>query len=266
MRKAILLILILISSIILIIRLGSKPLIEYLNLQPKAGLLVESNPTADVYINDNPFGKTPFQKEDLVAGEYLIELKGDQVSWRGYVKLSSGTLAVINRDLAQTQAASSGEVITLEEGDGVTVVSTPSQADVEIDGKFMGRTPIRINDISEGDHQFIISHNNFLKRSIRAVLTKGYNLNLKVDLAISEIDFTKIQSEPIESSLRVTVKQTPLGFLRVRSEPSISGAEIARVKSGEVLTLIEENASWVKVRLDDGKEGFVSAQYIEKNN
>lgn len=266
MKKALFLILIFVSLIILILRFGSPYLVEFLKLQPRVGIRIEANPKARVVLEGKDLGETPFQDENLTAGEYLIKLESDSGSWQGYVKLTGGTLSVINRDLAQTPASSSGEIITLEKGNGATIISTPQGADVEVDGKPVGKTPLLLTSLAEGEHLFLISHNNFLKRNIRALVVKDYNLNINIDLAISEADFTQITTSPIQVSKEVVVKVTPTGFLRVRAGPNISSSEIARVAPGDILTLIEELSSWMKVRLPNGKEGYVSVSFVEKHN
>jgi peptidoglycan/xylan/chitin deacetylase (PgdA/CDA1 family)/SH3-like domain-containing protein len=54
-------------------------------------------------------------------------------------------------------------------------------------------------------------------------------------------------------------------FLNVRSEPNVGGAFVARLDQGNVVTVVDYvNAGWAKVKLADGKEGYVSAQYISK--
>ena len=265
MRKIIFLILVFLSLIILAIRFGSTPLSKFLGFEPRAGIRVQANQEAKVLIDQKDVGKTPFQGEDFTPGDHLVSMQVDNSSWQGYVKLNKGTLSVVNRDLTETQASSSGEIITLEPGSGATIISTPTQSDVEVDGKLYGQTPLLIKDLPSGEHTFLISHSNFLKRSIRAVLAAGYNLNLTVDLAISEADFTKITTVPIQNNQQVVVKATPTGFLRVRAEPSVSGSEVGRVNPGDILTLLEEQGSWDKVKLPDGKEGFISVSYVEKN-
>lgn len=264
MKKSIFLIFILLSIFLLIIRFGSPYLISALGLEPRAGIRVESQPEASVSLNGKEVGKTPFENSNLKPREYLVQIKSDKGSWRGYVNLEGRTQAIVNRDLSLTAASSSGEVITLEKGSGTTLISTPDSAQVEIDGKNYGSTPLLVKDLPSGEHTFLISHNNFLKRIIRALVIKDYVLNINVDLAISEPDFTKITATPIEVSRQVKVGNTPTGFLRVRNDPSVAGAEIGRVSPGDILILIEEVPNWYKVRIEGGKEGYVSSNYIEK--
>ncbi len=270
MKKVLLIILVFISLISILFQFGRAPLQKFIGSHSRSGLQIDSNIQAKVFINGVESGETPFTDSNLTEGEFLIRLQSQEESsisaqpWQGYVKLNPGTLTVVNRNMEESSQASSGEVITLEQGKGVTVVSTPPEVEVTVDGAVVGRTPITLSDLSLGDHQFILSKENFIKRSIRAKVVDGYNLVLTVDLAISEADLTKLPTVPVSSTAQVVVKSTPTGFLRVRSTATANGQEIGQVKPGDVLTMLEEIPNWYRVRLSDGKEGFVSAAYVQK--
>lgn len=264
MRKIIFITLSTLGLIFIIIRFGFEPVSSLFDFKQVGGIRIEANKESKVFLNNQEIGKTPLQLEDLEPDEYLIKLENEISSWQGYVKVVEGTLVVVNRDLGISKAKSSGEIINLELGSGVTVISTPNEAEVVVDGKFVGKTPIEISDLTKGEHIFIISHLNFLKRSIKVVLTEGYHLNLGVDLAISETDFTNIPTNPIQASIRGVVKQTPVGFLRLREKASLNSKEIGKINSGDEVIILEELSSWMKVKLKDDKEGFVSASYITK--
>ncbi len=270
MKKVLLIILVFISLISILFQFGRAPLQKFIGSHSRSGLQIDSNIKAKVFINGVESGETPFTDSNLTDGEFLIGLQSQEESsisaqpWQGYVKLNPGTLTVVNRNMEASSQASSGEVITLEQGKGVTVVSTPPEVEVTVDGAVVGRTPITLSDLSPGDHQFILSKENFIKRSIRAKVVDGYNLVLTVDLAISEADLTKLPTVPVSSTAQVVVKSTPTGFLRVRNTATANGQEIGQVKPGDVLTMLEEIPNWYRVRLSDGKEGFVSAAYVQK--
>jgi hypothetical protein len=266
-KKFIVLLLLFLSCIALLLKFAYQPLIQVLHLEPKSGVRIESNQKSKVLINGTEVGITPYQNEGMAVGEALISLVPQEATnsaWQGYVKLNPGTLTIVNRDLSDSPAASSGEVITLEKGSGVTIVSTPTEAVVSIDGAEVGRTPITLSNLPSGEHQFLIGKDNFLKRSIRATVVNDYNLNINVDLSLAQVDLTKIPTVPITSNQEVTVKQTPTGFLRVRKEANITSDEIGRVAPGERLVLIEELSGWMKVKLKDGQEGYVSSTYVAK--
>lgn len=264
MRKTIFIFLVALSAFLIVIRLSSRELAAFWEKNSRAGLRVDSNPAGEVFVDQVSLGQTPAQKEDLKKGDHLVEIKGESVNWQGYVKLSTGTLTVVNRELSPDPTDSSGEVISLEKGKGVSIISNPAGAQVLIDGVDKGVAPVLISDLSLGEHQFLLSKPNFTPRSIRSVLTEGFRLNMAVDLAVSELDMTQIPSVPIKSTTKVRVLNTPTGFLRVRSGANTSSEEIARVSPGDTLTLLEEVPGWKRIKLSSGKEGFVSAQYVEK--
>ena len=264
MKKAIIWILVLLSVVVLLVRYSSKLGEVVFGIKQKSGLSVVSVPQeAAVFLDGKEVGKTPYEDKNLEVRGYDVKLEKEEASWQGKVKLTPGTVTIINRDLARDIASSSGEILTLERGRGMTVVSNPSEAEVEIDGKVYGKTPISIN-LTSGEHTIVISHGNYLKRSIRANLPDNFNLTVSVDLSLSEADLTTMTAPVITQTPQIVVKDTPTGFLRVRDKASLSGKEIAQVKPGDTLILLEELSGWDRVRLSDGTEGFVSSTYVEK--
>lgn len=264
MRKVLISLVLALSVIALILRFGWGPLNNLLNTKQRAGLRIQTNLPALVFLNNNHIGNTPFQDENLKEGEYLVTLKDEgsnSALWQGYVKLYKGTVAAINRDFAQNLPGA-GEVVTLQKGKGATVVSNPPNATVSVNGAVVGKTPLSLN-LPSGDHNFLVTKDNYINRSIRANLADGYNITLNVDLALTDADLTKLQANPVVAP-QVVIKQTPTGFLRVRATPSTSGQEVARVVPGETLTLLEEVQSWYKIKTADGKEGYISSSYAEK--
>lgn len=60
----------------------------------------------------------------------------------------------------------------------------------------------------------------------------------------------------------VEITATELGYLRVRSEPSINASEVARVSPGQRYIVLEENdGGWQKLDLGNGKIGWVTNRY-----
>lgn len=264
MKKTILLILLAISVAILAIRLTTFVIDEYFQVSGKAGIRISSIPDgADVEINGKNMGKTPFENLDLKLGETTVKLKYKDIVWQKKIEMNNGTVTMINRDLSSDPLSQAGEVLSLTKGSGVSLLSFPDGADVEINGKNMGKTPLLL-DLSEGDYTFLIKHNNYLNRSIKAVVLAGFRLILDVDLAITETDLTNIPVPVTTSTAKVVVKSTPTGFLRVRDKPSISGKQISQVKPGDELILLEELSGWYRIRLLDGNEGYISSSYVDK--
>jgi len=264
MKRALVWILILISLLALMIRFSGKATELILGIKQKGGMSILSMPDgATIFLDGKEVGKTPYEDKDLDVREYSVKIEKGEALWQNKVNLIAGTLIVINRDLAKDPSSSAGEVLTLDRGRGITVISNPSESSIEIDGKSYGKTPITIN-IEAGEHTILVSHPNYLKRSIRANSPRNFNLTVSSDLALSEADLSTISTPPITTTPEVKVLQTPTGFLRVRDKPSLSGKEIAQVKPGDQLILLEELSGWIRVRLSDGTEGYVSSAYVEK--
>lgn len=266
MKKTIILLLILLSLIALTLRYGNEFADNFLSKKSSAGVRILSSPTgARVYLNEMEVGKTPYESSELKGDSYLIKIEEGEASWQGKVTLNSGTLTVVNREISKDPSSSSGEILTLEKGKGVTIISNPDGAEVEIDSKFYGKTPLLV-DLEPGEHSFALSSPNYLKRSIRASLPEGFHLNLSVDLSLSEADLETFSSPKITETAKVIILATPTGFLRVREKATLSSKEVARVSPGDELVLLEEQTGWFKVRLENGGEGFVSSDYAEKKN
>lgn len=267
MKKFIVWLLVITSLAALLLRFSDQWAESLFGFKSTGGISVLSQPAdAAVFINNHEVGKTPFEDKNLEEGEYTVKLEKNGASWQGKINLISGTVAVVNRDLASDQASSAGEILTLDKGKGLTIISNPTASDIEIDGKPYGKTPLNI-DILNGDHTILLSHTNYFKRSIRAALPANFNLTIAADLALSEADLTAIPTPTIaQQQHQLIVKNTPTGFLRVRDKPNLSGKEIGRVKPGDTLILLEEIGDWDKIRLTDGTEGFISSAYVEKKN
>ncbi|MDO8618523.1 MAG: PEGA domain-containing protein [Candidatus Daviesbacteria bacterium] len=270
LKRGIFFILVILSVIVLALRLANQFGMAIFPVNQKSGISILSTPSeALVYLDNNLVGKTPYEDQNLSAKEYQLKLTEDSAtgsataSWQGKVKLTGGTLTVVNRDLAKDPTSAAGEIITLEKGHGVTIISSPVGAGIEIDGKNYGVTPISA-DLSAGKHIFVLRHSNYSNRSIPAQTVDNYNLVINADLAISEADLTSISTPAITTTQRVVVKKTPNGFLRIRKEPDINSPEIGRVSVGEQMVLLEEQGSWDRVRLVSGIEGFASTEFLEK--
>lgn len=264
MKKAVFLGLILLSLFFLMMRFGLNPILEKAGFKPKAGLKIVSVPEASVLIDGKEAGMTPYEDGNLPVGEYTVKLVAEGAQWQGKVRLTSGTMTVISRELGESLASSSGEVFFLSKGKGVVVTSTPSGAEIEIDGKSYGQTPLILAALLPGEHTFALNREGYLKRSIKATLPPNLALNLDVVLAVAEVSIGVLPTPPqAEKTVQLIVKQTQPGYLRIRSRPSTGGTELGRVVPGDVLTLIEELGSWDKIKTADGIEGYVSAAYVQ---
>ena len=62
---------------------------------------------------------------------------------------------------------------------------------------------------------------------------------------------------------RAKILETGLGWLRVRDSAGTGGTEITRVDVGNEYAVVDESAGWVKIKVTNDTEGWVSSTYVE---
>ena len=248
-------------------------------LKPKkAGILIETTPVASVYIDGVQVGRTPYEaiKDPSEITVKLIPESLDKplAPYETKVSLGAGIETVITREFGESDETSSGQVTSFEKvgaGDiSLAVVSVPDSARVSIDGQIKGFAPTKFTDITAGEHQIAVSADGYRERTLSVKTLMGYKLTAVVKLA-RDLDLPKEEpnkeevKEP-EKKYQIEILATPNGFLRVRSEPSISADELEKVKSGEKFKFVEEDSKtgWFKIEYKEGQEGWVSNDYTKK--
>ena len=238
----------------------------------EAGILIESEPISTVFINNKEVGKTPYEV-NLKPGEITIRIKPERINgqdiddYETKINLESGIKTIIKRIFDETEEKSSGAVVSFEKVNGedglVTVVSVPDNAQVIIDNKVYGYTPLRVK-ISAGDHNLVVSAEKYLDKQLPIKVVRGYKLTASVKLAklnepIPTAMPTQIQTEKIK------IIETGTGFLRVREEAGLNFSEVAQVKPGEIYEVLETNKEndWYKIKVGE-IEGWVTGDFVEK--
>ena len=242
----------------------------------QAGVLIESNPQAGVFIDGEQVGTTPY---DAVRkpGEITLKLvpaSGSSIPWDTKITLIEGIKTVVRRDFGESDSLSSGEVLSFEKITGelasMAIVSNPGSAQVMVDGEVRGYTPLPVDALTEGYHKILISRSGYKDREISAKAIPGYKLTVFSTLAQedspSEASQSAETSDSTNSNSQVEILDTPTGFLRVRKEPSTAASESGKVKPQEKYTLLEESkdGKWYKIEFTDGEEGWISSQYAKK--
>lgn len=100
----------------------------------------------------------------------------------------------------------------------------------------------------------------------------------RIDVAPSSAEAALVEPSPLDPSLArayAAIREYKASqsdgfrvvndFVNVRSEPNIRASTVARLEQGQPMVVTEfMNASWAKVKLESGQEGFVSTRYIAK--
>jgi hypothetical protein len=257
----------------------------FVNAQSQKGALqVTSAPESKVYLNDKYIGQTPLCKCEasnmISTGEYTIRLVPADKSLAEFqekITISEAVLTVVDRKFGKN-SLSEGSVISLspiadKKKAELLVVSFPQAASVLLDNNPLGQTPLYFKEPTVSDHSIKVKREGYNEKSVRIRTPEGYKLTVAVYLSTNPNAVTA-QPTPVASASpsavpstalqQVVILETPTGFLRVRKNASIGASEIARVNPGEKIDLVEESNGWYLIRLSDGIEGWISAEYAQK--
>jgi hypothetical protein len=242
----------------------------------RSAVEIDSYPVAKVFINGKEMGLTPYRNRNLTPGEIEIRLEANGKSWSKQVKLQNNISTVVDWEFGSDDNKNGGYILYLEKtGDknkaGLLANTVPSKSTISIDNEVKGMSPIKINDIGQGDRHIALSYPGHKTIDIFAKSLKGYQLIVEATLAEETVE-TKDEitendnSDLIETAAQKTVKikNTETGWLRVREASSSAAKEVDKVNPGATYSLIEEDTDWYKIDLGNGKSGWISSSYAEK--
>ncbi|MEK7595294.1 MAG: PEGA domain-containing protein [Patescibacteria group bacterium] len=244
------------------------------DLSSKINIVSEPS-QATVYVDDTEVGKTPYSSSVLSDGGYDIKLIKDGFeSQTARIKIQKDTklnasfklllLPVPDKPILFTNSkivydlSSQEETLTLDIPNWIKGIDyyTRSRNTTVRYSYFVDHT----GKIYDASGKELVDE----KLTLKSGDLVGY-LGKKAEEGFSEsakTALTKFVGLDIGGGKRVKVLATPTGWLRVRSQPSLNGEEIARINVGEEVTFVEEKDGWTKVILKDGKEGYVSTAYV----
>lgn len=142
----------------------------------KGKIIIDSYPpNSEVYLNGEYIGITPLEKS-VDQGTYLLEVK--KIGYKDYKK-----------EIKVVKGKELTVIANLEINTGTLIVRTdPEGANVYIDGKNYGLTPIEIGDLEIGEHEIIISKEGYASIIKKAVVTEEpLTIEEKLVKAISEV-------------------------------------------------------------------------------
>lgn len=250
----------------------------------KGALQVTAAPLSKVYLNGKYLGQTPLCKctdNDMVGtGEYTIKVvpqSGNFGEFQEKITISKSILTVVDRKFG-AGAASEGSIITLEplkEGNQrqLLVTSIPNNVEVLLDNNSAGFTPLLIKDITDSDHKLTLRKSGYTDKEVSIRTPSGYKLVASVYLGVDDegvptpTPTSKVASPsatPTPVISKVTILQTPTGFLRVRASNSVASSEVGQILPGESFDILTESAGWYQIKLPNGKLGWISSQYATK--
>jgi len=165
----------------------------------KGTLTVDSYPSqAEVYINGEHIGTTPLSKS-LKIGKYIVEVKKE--GYKVYskeieIKIGKETIVIANLERMVG---------------GLSIKTEPDGANVYIDGKNYGTTPIEIYDIEIGKHEVLITKEGY-KSIIKEVEIKDEVIEIS-EVLVKGVSKAYINSNPKGATVLIDGKEigkTPL--------------------------------------------------------
>ncbi len=254
-------------------------------------LRIVSEPSgADVYIDGSKIGTTPFSSAAITSGDYnlRIALPGYESSetniniQKGYtlnvsVKLfpypvdpivkmfeDSPNLYDIrsdNPDITSDTASWAKPIIYWNTTRGINLDNVGINKDKLFDYFIDYKGGIFDSNGNPVTKQEDFSKLKDLKRGAYLGLrSSGEGITEEAKSALESLSSLGVEIVKREVA---TVKPTPLGWLRVRETPSLNGAEITKVNSGETYDVLEKETGWIKIKVSETVEGWVSDSYIE---
>ena len=200
--------------------------------------------------------------------------------------------------LSQAQSNLKSPAITQPAGSiaTVSIASNPGGADIELGGRFIGSTPSKV-DLPTGKHEVVIKKAGHRDWSRKLDLLPGADINLHAELipgepmpltspslqassAVPQASATPTSEPPkAEPPQAIVVETAKVGFApasmpskirivcpdNVKEVPfSSSRPDRRKLACDEVITVVSESATWIRVKTADGLEGNVAARFVGK--
>lgn len=238
----------------------------------KSALEVYSTPEARVYVNNKEVGTTPYKNTSMTPQTVEVKLVSESKNTVKKIVLKNGLTTVIDWKF-DNNGDDGGYILNMENTGGskcgLIINSIPSKATIAIENDIIGSTPKKIDDLGIGEKHVSVNFPGYQGANLFLKTTSGYNLIVEAKL-IKDNQVIQAEIEPelvAENSIQKTmikIKETETGWLKVRESNSGTARELTKVKPNEQYELIEEKDDWIKIKLNDDTEGWVSAKYVEK--
>jgi len=245
----------------------------------ETSLSIVSSPTgSSVTIDDEEKGTTPLNIPDLSEGEHTITISKPGYEPQSlYLRFKKGFKLNVNADMFLYPIPENLESIPYSDKikiynlalseSSITVEPSVWAKAVAYFVKTRGR-PITFNYFL--DYNGVLYDISGLKVTLSADSINSENITIGY-LGQNKGDLSDKATEALAvfggAAAQGTAKIIPtgVGWLRVRSEPSLEGTEIARVNVGEEFKILGEEGDWIKIKIDETTEGWVSSAYVQKS-
>lgn len=146
-------------------------------LEPNFGyIIIKTEPSgAEVYIDEQKVGVTPYQMKKIGIGEHIVEIRNS--GYESYTDIVVVKGGEINKQFENIKLAAQKIVYGV-----LAVYSTPENADIAIDNEYKGKTPRIINDLPIGAHTVVLSMQGYVSASKTVTVFENDTVNLNMYL------------------------------------------------------------------------------------
>lgn len=138
---------------------------------------IKSDPSgADVYVDNEKVGTTPYMMKKITIGNHVVELR--KMGYENYADMVEITRGEINKQMEEVTLAVERIVMGT-----IAIYSNPDDADIMVDGDYMGRTP-QTFDIRAGEHEVALSKPGYTPVSKKVFVTEGITTNVNLFLPV----------------------------------------------------------------------------------
>jgi len=249
-----------------------------------AGLLVESEPVGDVFINGKEVGTTPYESS-MSSSEILLQIVPKDKNLGKYetkIKLEPKVKTIVKRTFNKDENLSGGVVVSFEKigtkDTWITIVSIPSGVQVSLDDKAYGFTPI-LTKINAGDHQLMLTSAGFLGKQLMVRTYKGYKLTAVVQM-VKDLEYVPIVNKEEDKGNEKEffgngkINEENVDFLEIRKKPDIESEVVGKINPGEEFEALDlsEDGLWLQISFksivygQNGGTPTTTEGWVEKEN
>lgn len=240
----------------------------------QAGLHIEANEAATIYLDDKHVGTTTFDQQELKAGQYTLKLvseKNPNKQWQTNIRLTSKVITVVSYNFADHPDQASFYVLQLEKlanqnNSEIAFITQPDNVIITLDGQPKGLSPVTLEQITPGEHQIVLSAPAHQEMSIPARSLAGYSLLINAQLArLADIPAPQVseatasaQTTPAtssaESSTTPSKRTIPTPQPTVASKPVAASSSAQAALKPPYVIVQETGTGWLRVRASAGGE------------
>lgn len=250
-------------------------------------LSVISEPSdASVFIDNTEVGKTPFSTSTITPGEYdfRVEMTGYEAQ-SARIKIQKGynlnsALKLFPIPVPSKVTAFEGSTNLYDLSSSNTLVTSDVQNWAKSISYWNKTRGINIADLGinkESIFSFFVDYKGdvYTKDGVKVSLpsgseelkdlSKGGYLGRTADGAglTQQAKDAYLALSAQGGGKKATIKDTGIGWLRVRETAGLGGVEIAKVNVGTTYDVLEEQTEWVKIKVSETVQGWVSKTYVD---